>query len=83
MAFRSGVAPRASSTWSQMPTEFSTSVPEKLSGEYSYRMDMPGSWRSMSSVKARIRRAPSTAMWMTPCMSVSKTTFRWRVEVEL
>ena len=83
MAFRSGAAPRASSTWSQISTEFSTSVPEKLSGEYSYRMDMPGSACSSSSVKERISLAPSTAMAITPSMSVWNTTFRCRAEVEL
>ena len=39
----SAVAPSASSTAAQMSTAKSGSVPEKLSGEYSYRMLHAGS----------------------------------------
>ena len=83
MAGSSGVAPRASSTRSQIMTAFSGSVPEKLSGEYSKRTRVSGWSRRSSWVRARMSFAPSTAIWVTPSMSVPKTTFRWRVEVEL
>ena len=75
----SGVAPMASA-W-QISTAASISVPMKDSGEYSYRRSIPASRAGWLS--SRMSRAASTAIFFTPSTSVWKTTFRWRVEVEL
>jgi len=51
----------------------------KLSGEYSYRISVPGTRASCS----RQILAASTAILVTPSWSSLKTTPRWRIEVEL
>ena len=82
MTLLSGVAPSSSSTLSQISTALSISVPEKLSGEYSYLIFI-SELAVISSVSLRISFAPFTAISTTPCISVLNTTRRWRVEVEL
>ena len=72
--------PSASITSSQILTALSISVPLKLSGEYSKRIFVSP---SNSSVSFLISLAPLTAMSITPCISVLKTTFLCKVEVEL
>ena len=81
ITLRSGVAPMASITAWQISTAASISVPMKDSGEYSYRRSIPASRAGWLS--SRMSRAASTAIFFTPSTSVWKTTFRWRVEVEL
>ncbi len=66
-------------TASQTSSAKSSSVPVKLSGEYS-------NWKSVpeeASASALTCFAAATAMSVTPLRSVRKTTSRCRVEVEL
>ena len=71
----SGVAPNSSSTRSQISTALSISVPEKLSGEYSYRILISFSCSHFIG-ELFDQLGPSTAMSMTPCISVRNTTLR-------
>ena len=74
------VEPSASITLSQIYTAFSTSVPLKLSGEYSNLKFVSPVY---SSVSCLISFAPSIAIFVTPSISVLNTTFLCKVDVEL
>ena len=66
-------------TASQMSSANSSSVPVKLSGEYSNWKSAP----SAASASALTCLAAVTAISVTPLRSVRKTTSRCKVEVEL
>ena len=76
---RSGVGFQMSITASHARSANGSSVPVKLSGEYSKRMSVP----VIVSAKARICRVPRSAMATIPSSSRPKTTRRCSVEVEL
>ncbi len=75
----SAVAPQVSLTASQTSKAKSTSVPEKLSGEYSKRIFVPGTFFRRS----RICCVPRTAISLMPSLPRPKTMRRCAVEVEL
>ena len=79
MTLRSGLGCQTSSTASQTSSEYSGSVPVKLSGEYSKRTSVSGS----SSTARAQSFAPSTAISVIPARSSRKTTRRWSSDVEL
>ena len=74
-----GVAPHSSATAAQMSTAKSSSVPVKLSGEYSNTTLVPRSARTPSFTTA----VPCTAKSTMPARSMSNTTRRCSSEVEL
>ena len=77
--FFCGVGCQTSMTASQMSRANSSSVPVKLSGEYSKTHSVLGS----ASASCLTSLAPVTAMSMMPAWSMPNTTRRCRVEVEL
>ena len=82
MIFSSGVAPHVSATAAQISPAKSSSVPVKLSGEYSPRENATLAPDSAES-PSRTSFVPSTANLMMPSLPKPKTTRRCRVEVEL
>ena len=74
-----GVGLMTSLTASQMSSATSSSVPVKLSGEYSNAKSVPRA----ASASAFTCLAASTAIFSTPFGSVRKTTSRCKAEVEL
>ena len=79
MTFRSGRGCQTSMTALQIRRANSTSVPVKLSGEYSKRKLVSGilSAYSLNSL------APETAMSTISSSAIRKTCCRWAKEVEL
>jgi hypothetical protein len=77
--FLSAVGCQVSITAPQISTLNSSSVPVKLSGEYSKNTSVP----LTVSLSSRIRRVPRTAISTMPCRGKPKTTRRCNVEVEL
>ena len=75
----SGVGLMTSLTASQMSRAKSSSVPVKLSGEYSNWKSAPGA----ALASALTCLAALTAISVTPLRSVLNTTSRCKVEVEL
>jgi hypothetical protein len=74
-----GVAPHSRATAAEISTAKSSSVPVKLSGEYSNVMFV-----SCSADNASFTiRVPCTARSMMPARSMPNTTRRCNVEVEL
>ena len=80
MIGRAGVGSQTSITASQISTAKSSSVPVKLSGEYSSVTSLSG---MVGGELAAPARAPRTAMSTMPARSSPKTTRRCSVEVEL
>ena len=76
--FLGGRAPRIGDGLADFSAK-STSVPEKLSGEYSKRMWVPGT----VLMRSLICFVPRTAMSSTPFLSRPKAMRRCAVEVEL
>ena len=74
-----GVGRITSLTASQISSAKSSSVPVKLSGEYSKMNSVSGA----AAASALTCRAAATAISLTPLRSVRKTTSRCSVEVEL
>ena len=79
IALCSGVGDQTSSTASQISWAKSSSVPVKLSGEYSKVKSVSGS----AEASCLIFSAPRTAISTMPWRSSPKTTFLCSVEVEL
>jgi hypothetical protein len=79
MTFRSGVGPHSAITASQTSSENSTSVAEKLSGEYSNRMSDP----AKIGRRSLIQRVPLRAISTICGFSRPNTIRRWAGEVEL
>ena len=75
----SGVGRITSFTASQISRAKSSSVPVKLSGEYSNWKSVPDA----ASASALTCFAAATAISVTPLRSVRNTTSRCKVEVEL
>ena len=76
---RRASAARRPFTASHISTAKSSSVPVKLSGEYSKTQSVSG----RAAAQSRISLAPATAMSRMPARSSPKTTRRCVVEVEL
>ena len=79
MTLCAGVGCQTSFTASHISTAKSSSVPVKLSGEYSNTQSVSG----RAAAQSRITLAPATAMSRMPARSIPKTTRRCVVEVEL
>ena len=79
MVLRAGVGNQTSVTASQISTAKSSSVPVKLSGEYSRNHSVPGRLATPS----RISFAPATAIPLMPSRSRPNTSRRCVVDVEL
>ncbi len=79
MILLSGVGPQASITASQMSRANWSSVPVKLSGEYSSWIFVPGT----VGTRSLISLAPLTAISVTPAFSMPNTTRRCSSDVEL
>ncbi len=73
------MAAHASPTASQTSRAKSTSVAEKLSGEYSKRICVPGTLFILDWICF----VPRTAMSTTPCLLMPNVIRRWAGEVEL
>src|SRR5690606_6752571 len=74
----SAVGCHTSSTWLQISSAKSISVPVKLSGEY-WNWKLP----SVCAAHSRNSLAPFTAMSIISCFDLRKTCSRWATEVEL
>ena len=79
IVFRAGVGSQTSVTASHISTAKSSSVPVKLSGEYSRNHSVPGRFATPS----RISFAPATAIALMPSRSRPNTRRRCVVDVEL